>query len=142
MERRNTRQRQLVLDAVRDLCDHPTADEIYLRVREQDDHISRGTVYRNLHVLAEEGDILSIKMPGGERFDLRTDRHAHLTCTECGRVVDVPVPNYGAYCDDVAKQTGFANLRVATLLSGLCPECQAKAASKAKTRGEKDSPAI
>ena len=53
MERRNTRQRQLVLEAVQELCDHPTADEIYLRVREQDDHISRGTVYRNLHLLAD-----------------------------------------------------------------------------------------
>ncbi len=41
MERRNTRQRQLVLEAVQQPCDHPTADEIYLRVREQDDHISR-----------------------------------------------------------------------------------------------------
>ena len=55
MERRNTRQRQLVLDAVRELDDHPTADEVYLRVREKDEHVSRGTVYRNLHILVESG---------------------------------------------------------------------------------------
>lgn len=138
MERRNTRQRQLVLEAVRDLHDHPTADEVYLLVRERDAHVSRGTVYRNLHVLADAGDILSVKMPGGERFDLRTDRHAHLVCTECGRVVDVPTPSYGSYCEKVARQTGYAGVRVATLLSGVCPACQAKARQAAAAQDEKD----
>lgn len=139
MERRNTRQRQLVLDVVRELRDHPTADEVYLKVRERDVHVSRGTVYRNLHVLAEEGDILSVKMPGGERFDLRTDRHAHLVCTECGSVVDVPAPDYGDYRERVARQTGYANVKATTLLTGLCPDCQAKADRAAAAQGEKDS---
>ena len=54
-QQRNTRQRQLVLDAVRARCDHPSADQIYLDVRAVDDRISRGTVYRNLKVLVEAG---------------------------------------------------------------------------------------
>ena len=69
VQRRNTRQRKLVLDAVRQSYNHPTADEIYNAVREQDDKISRGTVYRNLNLLADAGEILSIKTPGGSRFD-------------------------------------------------------------------------
>ena len=69
MQRRNTKQRKLVLDAVRQSYNHPTADEIYNAVREQDDRISRGTVYRNLNLLADAGEILSIKTPGGSRFD-------------------------------------------------------------------------
>ena len=48
VQRRNTRQRKLVLDAVRQSYNHPTADEIYNVVRAQDDKLSRGTVYRNL----------------------------------------------------------------------------------------------
>ena len=60
VQRRNTRQRKLVLDAVRQSYNHPTADEIYNVVRAQDDKISRGTVYRNLNLLADAGEILSI----------------------------------------------------------------------------------
>lgn len=74
VQRRNTRQRKLVLDAVRQSYNHPTADEIYNAVREQDDKISRGTVYRNLNLLADAGEILSIKTPGGSRFDRTIER--------------------------------------------------------------------
>ena len=77
VQRRNTRQRKLVLDAVRQSYNHPTADEIYNAVREQDDKISRGTVYRNLNLLADAGEILSIKTPGGSRFDRTIEPHAH-----------------------------------------------------------------
>ena len=77
-ERRNTRQRQLVLEEVRSRHDHPTAEQIFDEVHKVDEHLSRATVYRNLHLLADEGIILSIKAPGGERFDLRTDEHAHV----------------------------------------------------------------
>jgi Fur family ferric uptake transcriptional regulator/Fur family peroxide stress response transcriptional regulator len=124
MERRNTCQRQLVLDAVQSLCDHPTADEIYLHVREQDAHISRGTVYRNLHLLADTGEILSVKAPGGERFDRRMDHHAHLVCSECGTVIDVPLPPDVGLCKKTEDLTGYANVTSSTILTGICPSCQ------------------
>ncbi len=91
-QRRNTRQRQLVLDAVRSRNDHPTADDIYLAVRELDERISRGTVYRNLNLLEETGAICSVKAPGGSRFDWKTDGHAHVVCTECGCIADAALP--------------------------------------------------
>ena len=50
---RNSKQRQIVLDAVRARCDHPSADQIYLDVRTTDAKISRGTVYRNLGILSD-----------------------------------------------------------------------------------------
>ncbi|MDD6694285.1 MAG: transcriptional repressor [Atopobiaceae bacterium] len=131
MERRNTRQRQLVLEAVRELCDHPTADEIYLHVREQDDHISRGTVYRNLHLLADSGEILSVKTPGGERFDRRRDHHAHLVCSVCGNVTDVSVPDETDLCASVQRATGYAGVTASTILTGVCPACQEAQAKQA-----------
>lgn len=93
VQRRNTRQRKLVLDAVRQSYNHPTADEIYNVVRAQDDKISRGTVYRNLNLLADAGEILSIKTPGGSRFDRTIEPHAHIICTSCSRVIDVRSPS-------------------------------------------------
>lgn len=124
--RRNTKQRQLVLDAVRSRRDHPTADEIYLAVREQDDHISRGTVYRNLNLLAGEGEIQAVHVKGGDRFDLRRDRHPHIVCRECGRVVDAPIPYDDELDDALATETGYALTSHVTTFMGLCPECQAR----------------
>lgn len=103
VQRRNTRQRKLVLDAVRQSYNHPTADEIYNAVRAQDDKISRGTVYRNLNLLADAGEILSIKTPGGSRFDRTIEPHAHIICTSCSRVIDVPLP-FDAQLDAKASE--------------------------------------
>ena len=88
--RRNSKQRQLVLEAVKARRDHPTADQIYLDVRARDDKISRGTVYRNLGLLSDEGQISQVRVPAADRYDLRQDRHYHLFCTGCGRVFDAP----------------------------------------------------
>ncbi|MBS6418916.1 MAG: transcriptional repressor [Olsenella uli] len=129
-DRRNTRQRQLVLDAVRSRCDHPTADQVYQVVRAQDCHVSRATVYRNLHLLADAGDILSIKVPGGERFDLRADAHPHIICSSCGRVADVPFERGGAYEDTLDERASLAtSWQVSThslVFTGLCPHCVAE----------------
>ena len=79
---RNSRQREIIRDAVMARCDHPTADQIYLDVREKDDKISRGTVYRNLGILSENGNVTNVKVPAADRYDSRLDRHYHLFCTE------------------------------------------------------------
>lgn len=126
VQRRNTRQRKLVLDAVRASNDHPTADDIYLAVRESDSKISRGTVYRNLNLLVEEGAILSVKTPGGSRFDWRCDDHAHIVCTSCGRVVDAPLVYDRALDAAVGEATGFSPLSHYTIFEGLCPTCRAQ----------------
>lgn len=124
--RRNTKQRQLVLDAVRSRCDHPTADDIYLSVREVDGHISRGTVYRNLNLLASDGEIQAVHVRGGDRFDLRQDRHAHVVCRECGNVMDAPLPYDGHLDEELAGETGYALTSHVTTFVGICPACQAR----------------
>ena len=124
VQRRNTRQRKLVLDAVRQSYNHPTADEIYNAVREQDDKISRGTVYRNLNLLADAGEILSIKTPGGSRFDRTIEPHAHIICTSCSRVIDVPLPFDAQLDARASEQIGWSVSSHYTIFEGLCPDCQ------------------
>ena len=97
--------------------------------------ISRGTVYRNLHLLADTGEILSVKTPGGERFDRRMDHHAHLVCSECGTVIDVPMPKQDDFCRQIERSTGYASVSTSTILTGVCPACQER------TRREKSAPA-
>lgn len=124
VQRRNTKQRTLVLDAVRSRCDHPTAEDIYLQVRNLDDKISRATVYRNLRLLEDTGAITCVKAPGGDRFDLRLDSHAHLVCTKCGAVIDAALP-YDREADRIVAETsGYAVDGHATIFTGVCPACR------------------
>jgi len=62
-KQRNSKQRQIILNAVMSRCDHPTADQIYFDVRTKDNKISRGTVYRNLRILSGNGEITNVKIP-------------------------------------------------------------------------------
>ena len=123
MMQRNSKQRQLVLEAVKERCDHPTADQIYLDVRAKDEKISRGTVYRNLGVLSEDGQITNVKVPAADRFDSRVDRHYHLFCTGCGRVFDAPMPYHEEYDGQIEEETGFQVSRHRMIFEGLCPSC-------------------
>lgn len=125
-QQRHTHQRQLVLDAVQARCDHPTADQIYLDVRAIDDRISRGTVYRNLNFLVEQGDILQVKLPDVDRFEGYANQHYHLVCKDCGVVCDAPMLYDVRLDEEAAKHTGFAIHGHRTTFEGLCPECQLK----------------
>ena len=125
-QQRNTKQRQLVFDAVRARCDHPSADQIYLDVRAIDDRISRGTVYRNLNVLVRQEEVFQVKLPHLDRFEVQFDKHYHLLCTECGAVCDVPLPYHGELDEQAAEKTGYAVERHRAIFEGLCPDCRRK----------------
>ena len=125
-QKRNSRQRQMILDAVSKRHDHPTADEIYLDVRAKDEKISRGTVYRNLGVLTENGEISNVKLPAADRYDCRIDYHYHLLCTECNKVFDAPHIYHREFDEKAAEDTGFLIKRHRVVFEGVCPECRKK----------------
>lgn len=126
MQRRNTKQRKLVLDTVQTRMDHPSADDIYLDVRKEDSNISRGTVYRNLNLLAQSGEIRHIKIPGADRFDLRLEPHYHLLCTGCGKMMDVPIPYHIELDHSLQEETGYEMIQHRTVFEGICPQCKAQ----------------
>ena len=107
MQYRNTRQRKIVLEAVQEHHDHPSADQIYLEIRTKDPRISRGTVYRNLNILSGEGQITHVKVPGADRYDCRTDFHYHLICTDCGAVCDAPFSYDPTPDKTIAAESGY-----------------------------------
>ena len=122
-KKRNSRQRQMILEAVMARCDHPTADQIYLDVRARDERISRGTVYRNLGILSEDGDITNVKVPTADRYDSRRERHYHLFCTRCGRVFDAPMSYHGEWDDTILPESNFKINRHRVVFEGICSEC-------------------
>ena len=125
IERRNTKQRNIILNALQGNYKHPTAKEVYDIVKKQYPDISMGTVYRNLDVLAGEGKISKIKLPSETyaRFDFQTNRHYHIKCVSCGKVVDITLDMQGLNTD-VATKTGFSNVDYHINFTGLCKECR------------------
>lgn len=131
---RNSRQRELVSDAVMAHQDHPSADQIYLEVRAEEPRISRGTVYRNLNLLAENGEVQHVKMPGVDRFDWRVEPHYHLLCTGCGALIDVSLPYRAELDQAMARETGYRISGHRMTFEGLCPDC-ARANESAQREG-------
>ena len=108
MKNRNTLQRRLVLETVRRMRNHPTAEEIYLAIAAENPLISKATVYRNLKLLSEQGESLRIPIPdGADRFDFHVAPHYHIKCRVCSQVFDVDMPYQGNLCDQVTDAQGF-----------------------------------
>lgn len=120
---RITRQRKAIFAALQGDTSHPTADEIYRRVKKDLPHISLATVYRNLKLLAEEGLILEISAPEGpNRYDPQTHAHYHFICDECGGVYDVTVPVQVQLERELGKK-GFEVRSHETVFYGRCQGC-------------------
>ena len=126
LKHRETKQRKIILETVRKHADHPTANTIYEEIHAIDGKISQGTVYLNLNGLSAEGEILHIKVPGADRYDLKTDLHYHIICLNCGKVIDIPFDYLPDPDEKVADVTGYTVFRHRTVFEGLCPECKKK----------------
>lgn len=87
---KHSRQREMIKDFLMTRKDHPTADVVYMNVRQQNPNISLGTVYRNLTLLADIGEIRRLRVGDGvDHFDADTSPHYHFVCSECGCVSDL-----------------------------------------------------
>ena len=122
---RMTNQRRIILDLVRSLNTHATADEIHRLVRERMPRVSLGTVYRNLELLSNQGLVRKLEHTGAQRrYDGNLDFHYHLRCVLCGRVVDAPLEPMPQFIDLVRSRTDFDVLGYELEFHGLCPECR------------------
>jgi len=122
---RRTKQREVILRVLRTANSHPTVDWIYDEVRKEIPHISLGTVYRNLRLLREGGEVLEIDLSGTfSRFDGNPDNHYHFRCEKCGRVFDVDEPVNKELDERVARKMDFEVLYHRIEFRGLCKECQ------------------
>ncbi|MCQ2508592.1 MAG: transcriptional repressor [Dorea sp.] len=125
MERRNTLQREIVLQAVRALHGHVTADQVFELVRKNHPSVSKGTVYRNLGILAEAGEIRKVEIPdGSDRFDFTLKEHYHVRCVKCGKVEDVDMDVIDDMFDRIHDTHGMQFLIYDILFKGICPDCQ------------------
>lgn len=124
MVRKYSRQRESIKQFLMGRTDHPTADTIYTCLREEYPNISLGTVYRNLTLLTELGEITKISTgEGPDRFDGNTLRHHHLICCKCRHVYDLKMENIDSVMDAAARYCDgeIANYRIN--FYGTCGSC-------------------
>jgi Fur family peroxide stress response transcriptional regulator len=124
-ERRSTRQLEAVWDAVKDESSHPTADQIYEKVRAVIPHISLGTVYRNLQKLVAEGRLQVLTVDRTQRFDPMVKGHDHFICEKCGGVFDAFV-DPKKILSSYLPHEGFNVTSHQLTLYGNCRNCSAQ----------------
>lgn len=119
-----SRQRESIKEFLMTRKDHPTADTVYVHMREIFPNISLGTVYRNLALLSDLGEITKIATgDGADRFDANTIPHNHFLCTNCHRVIDLEMKNID-YIMETASQNFPGQIKGYTAhFYGLCEEC-------------------
>ena len=124
LRRRSTRQRRVVLDVLRSTKSHPTADWVYEQVRQEIPNISLGTVYRNLKLLRDMGEIMELSFGSTySRFDGNPEPHYHFSCVDCGRVLDVDIPVAKGLEEQVRQQHGWEVFSHRIEFYGRCREC-------------------
>ena len=120
-----TSQRLAVLRVVLDLDIHPTADQVQTALARRRVRVSRATVFRTLESLARLGLIGRACHPGGSvRYDGRTDRHHHLVCLGCDRVIDFSDARLDALPVPDTRRLGFVVTDFKVQLRGTCRECR------------------
>lgn len=125
MTTRNTIQKQLVLEAICALKNHPTVEEVYKYIADEYPGISKGTVYRNINTLVNTGVVIRVSCSSGpDRFDPILQKHYHISCRQCGCFVDVPL-DYHKHLDNlVSDLTGYKVDSHDIVFTGLCPSCK------------------
>jgi Fur family peroxide stress response transcriptional regulator len=120
-----TPQRHAILRAVLDLDDHPTADRVRATLSRRRVRASRATVFRTLESFARMGIVAKACHPGSSiRYDRRTDRHHHLVCLSCDRVVDISDARLDALPVPDTRSFGFVVSDFRVQLRGICKKCR------------------
>jgi Fe2+ or Zn2+ uptake regulation protein len=117
-----TKQRKAILDVINSNPGHMTAEEIYMKVKKKLPSIAIGTVYRNLALMAEAGEIRRLPIPGSpDRFDRSTRPHEHAVCQKCGEVCDIFVDGMKEY---LQQHTGMEITGYDLNLRCICEKCK------------------
>lgn len=119
-----TKQREVVLQVIRDSRTHLTANEVFAHAKSKLPSISFATVYNSLRYLKDGGHIAEIQFGNGaSRFDRMTSRHDHAICTKCGKLVDIEMEHPQELVERAAAISNFKPEFLEFTLRGICPEC-------------------
>lgn len=126
----HSRQRELILEYLKNTKQHPTAEEVFREVRVHEPNISLATVYRNLKLLAENKMISRLNPQNGvDHFDADTSDHCHLYCRKCNRIFDLEMEMPVAVkkiIKNADSGTGASIDGLIMYFNGICEKCKNK----------------
>lgn len=122
---KKTKQREAILRVLRSTYNHPAASWIYEQVKKEIPNISLGTVYRNLNLLRDKGEILQLDFVRPfSHFDGKKELHYHFVCQCCHSIIDIDEPVNTELNNTIAQKTGFKVIIHYLEFEGLCHNCQ------------------
>ncbi|PST48873.1 Fur family transcriptional regulator [Bifidobacterium sp. UTCIF-37] len=126
--RRVTRPRLLITQVLAELSRFATAQEITDILRERGTRIGTATAYRNLQMMASQGELDVIHVNGEAFYRECSDQHHHhhIVCRECGRTIEIEIPGLEQWIDNAAKRLKYQDIAHELEIFGLCPKCAAK----------------
>lgn len=122
---RYSKQRELIREHLCSRSDHPTAEQIYLALRQGQPHLSLATVYRNLAQLEQQGVVVRVSAgTAKEHYDGNILPHYHLSCAQCGGVSDVFLEVDHTVLARAEKATGGTVHSHSLIFHGVCSKCK------------------
>ncbi|MFA6739049.1 MAG: transcriptional repressor [Bacilli bacterium] len=123
MNYRNTRQKEIILKTVRSLY-HPTITDVAELVRHEHPSIGVSTVYRNVNLLVEQGQLRRLPMPDqAMHYDANLHPHQHFQCVDCGKILDLDFDPYDQLAEYMKEKAQLEIIAHETVFSGRCPQC-------------------
>ncbi len=126
---RMTRQRAAVTEALDEVPDFRSAQQLHEILRTRGDAVGLATVYRTLQSLSDGGEVDVLRTEDGENLYRRCERrehHHHLVCRSCGSTVEIDGPTVEAWASQVAEAHGFSDIQHTVELFGVCAQCRAR----------------
>ncbi len=120
-----SRQREMIRNALAETKSHPSAEQLYLLLKERLPNLSLGTVYRNLNLLVKNKEAQKLSLQeGGERFDGNPREHGHAVCERCGTVFDFEMPELALFDQAVEERSGISITGRQYIVKGICKSCR------------------
>ncbi|HXF50818.1 MAG TPA: Fur family transcriptional regulator [Dehalococcoidia bacterium] len=141
---RVTRQRLAVAEVLVNSEDHPTAQEVYQRVRAVFPDIALATIYNTIGVLIECGFIQSLSFGEATRYDANPNPHVNLVCVRCGGITDAPDDAGGLthLRERVCARVGFQPVSQRVDIYGVCARCRDASAQTSGAGHRRARPAL
>lgn len=122
---KNSKQRTALINELCSRCDHPTAETLYLSLKDDLPNLSLGTVYRNLALLCAEGAAKKVSLDGADRYDGNLTPHGHFLCRVCNQMYDFEsTADIGKAAQSLLGSSGGTVESYSLTLYGICGNCQ------------------
>lgn len=121
---RVTNQKVKIIEFLKHTHEHPTAEKVFENVRKDLPRVSLATVYRNLNILAESGEIFRFNVGNEYRYDSNKECHHHFVCTKCGVITDLCDKGIRSFILKNLETEQFDIRNVTVIAYGTCRRCR------------------